>query len=365
MSADQRDEQPDDVEGPSRREQDEDRVEYLPMALGVMQPGTLAPVDLFIHVGPPAGYLLYKKAQDELREDIRERLVEHGVDSLYVRSSDEDVFYEYVEEHISTIIRDGLVPAENACKLVYDTSSRVMEDTFDEPRAGRNLRRAHRMVQATVQTIMKDPEGLWHMTSIASHDYYTYTHCVHVSMFLVAASYDILGIRDAKMLRLIGSGGILHDIGKSEIPREILNKPGKLTEEEFKKVKEHPVLGLDLVRDDRYLEAAAARIISGHHEHYDGGGYPAGLSGERIDRIVRLSTIIDVYDALTTTRCYADARSAYKALDMMFHEMDEAFDVNILEAFVQFLGPREYRHSLRARWEDTLSQVMGSPVHAG
>ncbi|MFO7956792.1 MAG: HD domain-containing phosphohydrolase [Candidatus Brocadiia bacterium] len=364
MCPEKRDEQPESDQS-SQQQQDEEQVKYLPIPLGVMQPGTLAPVDLFIHVGPPAGYLLYKKARDELREDIRQRLVAHGVDNLYLRSSDEDTFHEYVEEHISTIIRDDLVPEEDACKLVYQASSRVMEDTFNEPRAGRNLRRAHRMVEATVQSIMKDPDGLWHMTSIASHDYYTYTHCVHVAMFLVAASYDVLGIRDAKLLRLIGSGGILHDIGKSEIPGEILNKPGKLTEDEFRKVKEHPVLGLNLVRDDRRLEAAAGRIIGGHHEHYDGGGYPAGLSGERIDRIVRLSTIVDVYDALTTNRCYAGARSAYKALDLMFHEMEDAFDINILEAFVQFLGPHEYRQRLRARWEETLSEVMGSPVHAG
>ncbi len=365
MSAEPREQREDEAAADAPESPEEGRVEYVPVALGVMQPGTLAPVDLFIHVGPPAGYLLYKKAQDELREDIRERLIEHGVDSLYLRSSDKVAFHEYVEEHISTIIRDDLVPPEQASKLIYDTSARVMEDTFEEPRAGRNLRRAHRMVEATVQSIMKDPDGLWHMTSIASHDYYTYTHCVHVSMFLVAAAYDIVGIRDAKMLRRIGNGGILHDIGKSEIPEEILNKPGKLTPEEFEKVKEHPKRGLNLVQDDRRLEAAAARIISGHHERYDGNGYPSGLSGERIDRIVRLATIIDVYDALTTNRCYASARSAYKAIQIMLHEMDSAFDTNMLQDFIRFLGPREYRQRLRARWEEALSDVIGAPARAG
>ncbi|MFO8006605.1 MAG: HD domain-containing phosphohydrolase [Candidatus Brocadiia bacterium] len=346
-----------DAEAPAMR--------YLPVHLAVMQPGTLAPVDLHIHVGPPAEYILYKKARDELREEIRERLLQHGVQMLYIRETDEDKYQDYVEHNLSAIIRDDLMPENKAAELVYETSSRVMEDTFREPRAGRNLQRAHTMVEATVMAILKDPESVWHMAAIAGHDYYTFTHCVHVSMFLVAAAQDLMGIRDRHMLEQIGGGGILHDIGKSRIPAEVLNKPGRLTAEEWEMVKQHPRTGLQLVRRDRRLRSAGARIVEGHHEHYDGSGYPRGLAGEGIARIVRLSTVVDVFDALTTERCYAAARSPFDALEMMLEQMEGTFDQPLLGEFIKFLGPKEMRKALRARWDGALADALERKMAVG
>ncbi|MHC4788399.1 MAG: HD-GYP domain-containing protein, partial [Planctomycetota bacterium] len=300
-----------------------------------------------------------KRARSPLREETRGRLMGHGVENLYLPKKDEQAYYDYVEDHITVIIRDDLLPAEKASQLVYESSSRVMEDTFDDPRSGRNMRRAHTMVEATVLSIMKDPEALWHMTAMASHDYYTYTHCVHVCMFLVTACRDVLGITDKVLLQRVGLGGLFHDIGKSRIPGEILNKPGKLTPEEFEKVKEHPALGAEMVKQDRKMPHAATQIVRHHHEHFDGTGYPGGLVGEGIGRITRLSTIIDVYDALTTKRAYAPAREPYAALDLMLQNMAEQFDEAMLRAFVKFLGPKGMRMELRARWDEAVARALG------
>jgi HD-GYP domain-containing protein (c-di-GMP phosphodiesterase class II) len=338
------------------------RDDYFPIPLAIMQPGTVAPVNLYVYTGEPAQFILYKRAQAPLREEIRERLMQHDVDSLYLLKTDRDAYYDYVEENLSSIIRDNLMPQEKACQLVYESSSRVMEDTFENPRSGRNLRRAHDMVEATVLSIVKDPESIWHMAAMASHDYYTFTHCVHVSMFLVAGARDVLGITDRRTLMQIGLGGIFHDIGKSQIPEDILNKPGRLTHEEFEQIKKHPDLGLRLVKRARNLVAASGRIIRNHHEHYDGHGYPDGLIGEGIADVVRLATVIDVYDALTTKRCYADARSAFEALAMMLKEMDGLFDENLLRSFIKYLGPKETRLRLRARWDAAVRETLGEEL---
>jgi putative nucleotidyltransferase with HDIG domain len=338
--------------------------EMFPIPLAVMQPGTLAPVHLYIKHGGPSLFTLYRTARSRLREEIRERLMARGVTELYLRKKDEKAYYDYVEEHINAIIRDDLLPAQKASQLVYESSSRVMEDTFQDPRSGRNLQRAHTMVEATVLSIIKDPETLWHMTDMASHDYYTYTHCVHVSMFLVTACRDLLGITDRTMLHRIGLGGLFHDIGKSQIPEEVLNKPGKLTPQEFELVKDHPTLGVSIVKRHRQMPHAAVQIIRCHHEHFDGGGYPAGLTGEGISRVSRLSTIIDVYDALTTKRVYAPAREPYAALELMLNGMAAQFDEPILKAFVKFLGPKSLRMELRARWDHALARVLSQPPAA-
>jgi HD-GYP domain-containing protein (c-di-GMP phosphodiesterase class II) len=332
--------------------------DLFPVPLAVMQPGTVAPVDLYILYDQTGHYILYKRARTHLPNEIRERLIEHGVEKLYLRKQDEDSYYEYVEENIHSIIRDDLMPAEKASQLVYESSARVMANTFEDPRSGRNMRRAHRMVEATVLSILKDPEALWHMTSMASHDYYTYTHCVHVSMFLVTASRDLLGITDSDTLQSIGLGGLFHDIGKSEIPESILNKPGKLTAEEFDAVKRHPELGVAIVQRDRRMNRMAMHLVRSHHEHFDGGGYPQGLVGEGISRVCRLSTVIDVYDALTTNRAYARAREPFKALELMTDQMSDQFDMPLLRQFVKFLGPKPMRLALRARWDPDVASVL-------
>ncbi len=346
----------------ARRTQDVRPQDFFPVPLGVMQPGTVAPVDLYIRFGQSQPFVLYKGQGAELREEVRERLLENGVDSLYLAKSDESAYHRYVEENISTIIRDDLVPREEASRMVYGCSSRVMEDVFREPRSGRNMRRAHSMVEATVQSILKDPECLWHMTAVASHDYYTYTHCVHVGMFMTAASRDMLGVDDPGMLRAIGLGGMLHDIGKSQIPESILNKPGRLTDEEFRAIKRHPTIGLSLLEHQPHLLAATVDIVRHHHERYNGGGYPRGLTGEGISDLARLSTIVDVYDALTTNRAYAEAREPYTALEMMLHEMEGHFDGPMLQAFVKFLGPREFREQMRQQWNEVMGQSTGVKI---
>jgi len=338
--------------------------ELFPIPLAVMQPGTLAPVNLYIIYQHPAHAILYKRTRAALKEETRVRLLAHGVDRLYVRKKDEHSYYDYVEQNIHAIIRDDLLPVETAAKLVYESSSRVMKQTFEDPRSGRNLKRAHSMVEATVESILKDPETLWHMTGMATHDYYTYTHCVHVCMFLVTAARDLLGISDPQMLKHIGLGGLFHDIGKSQIPEQILNKPGRLTDDEFRTIQEHPALGANLVKRDQKLGRTALQIVRCHHEHFDGGGYPGGLAGEGIGRLSRLAAIVDVYDALTTKRSYGPARDPFHACELMLNQMSAEFDGPLLRAFVKFLGPRVMRLELRSRWDATVVVPAEQPTAA-
>jgi putative nucleotidyltransferase with HDIG domain len=314
--------------------------EFFPVPLAIMRPGTLAPVNLYIGVGHQTKPNLYKSVQTPLTDDTRERLLERDVRNLLVRKEDEDVYYQYVEEHISDIIKDDLLPSGQASKIIYVSSSRVMADVLGNPRSGRSMQRVQNMVEGTVLAIMKTPDALWQMTAIASHDYYTYTHCVNVGMFLVALCRNVLHISDVKQLERIGLGAMLHDVGKSEIPDEILNKPGRLTPEEFELIQTHPQLGVEIVSGTISLPPEAGRIILSHHERWNGTGYPDGIKGESISKVVRLSTICDVYDALTTRRSYADARDAFHALSLMLNEMRGHFDESLLHAFITFLGPR-------------------------
>ncbi len=317
------------------------RAGYFPVCLAVIRPGTLSPADLFVRVSSE-DYTLYRAAHTQFTERVRQRLLDRGVEHLFLREVDEAAYRSYVEENIDAIIRDELLPEQEACSILYESSSRVMQDVLDNPRSGQNIRRAEKMVRATVMSILSNPDALWRMTDMASHDYYTYTHCVNVSMFLVGASRALLGVEDREKLEGIGTGGLLHDIGKSMLPDEILNKPGKLTVEEFKRVKEHPEYGLQLVAESRRLEDVSRMIIRHHHESCDGSGYPDGLATAEIRPVARLAKVIDVYDALTTNRCYAPARTPVAALQLMLGAMKDEFDEELLRKFVRFLGPEGF-----------------------
>lgn len=133
---------------------------------------------------------------------------------------------------------------------------------------------------------------------------------------------------------------LLHDVGKIEVPLEILNKPGKLTKDEFGIIKRHPEAGYKILKDKENIEEKSLKVVVQHHENYDGTGYPHGIGGNEIDLYGRLSRIIDVYDAITTKRCYAGAMNPFTALSEMGGSMVKCFDKELFKEFVCFLGPK-------------------------
>jgi HD-GYP domain-containing protein (c-di-GMP phosphodiesterase class II) len=156
-----------------------------------------------------------------------------------------------------------------------------------------------------------------------------------------------LGIFSNKELRQLCAGILLHDIGKTKISSDILNKKGKLTKEEFAKVKEHPDLGVQILKETGINLEEEFIITLQHHENDDGTGYPKGLRGEEIHVSGKIARIIDVYDALTTKRSYADAMSPFAALAEMKGNMLNCFDTEIFKEFINFLGPYDPRQKRR------------------
>ncbi|MCR5666575.1 MAG: HD-GYP domain-containing protein [Eubacterium sp.] len=163
-------------------------------------------------------------------------------------------------------------------------------------------------------------------------DEYTFKHCVDVSAMamLVANKMNL----QENSIRNIAMAGILHDIGKVKIPDEILNKPGKLTVEEFDIIKKHPVYGYDLMRNIKGLEEEVGLGILQHHENINGSGYPYSLKAGEISYMGKILSVVDVYDALVTKRPYKDARRSNVALNMLSDMMDK-FDAYILKAFLR------------------------------
>jgi putative nucleotidyltransferase with HDIG domain len=166
--------------------------------------------------------------------------------------------------------------------------------------------------------------------SIESKDRYTQGHCERVAFFACVLA-DSAGF-NSRSLFWFRIGALLHDIGKIIVPTEVLNKPGKLTDEEWAIMKRHPEAGLELVADIDFPGDIGA-IIRNHHERWDGAGYPDGLQGEEIPFAARILCVADVYDALTTTRSYRPGLTHARAAEIMRASTGQ-FDPQLLETFL-------------------------------
>jgi diguanylate cyclase (GGDEF)-like protein len=199
--------------------------------------------------------------------------------------------------------------------------------------------------------------------SIESKDHHTQGHCERVADLAVSLAAHV-GL-DETSLFWFRIGALLHDVGKLIVPAEVLNKPGKLTEDEWALVRQHPAAGEKLLADVQFPWDVAP-MVRGHHERWDGQGYPDGLSGERIPLAARILCVADVYDALTTSRSYKRAFSQIEAVEIMRREVGRQFDPALFARFEELVrrgnvgAPSMVKRNTPARRSSIPSRIVVS-----
>ncbi|MFO7816268.1 MAG: HD-GYP domain-containing protein [Thermodesulfobacteriota bacterium] len=178
-------------------------------------------------------------------------------------------------------------------------------------------------------------EAISNIGKLISHDYKTYSHCVHVFTYTMALMHNHDFTQNEKID--VGIGALMHDLGKQQIPARILNKPGRLDAEEWILIKRHPAFGIGQCAN-LPLSHLTFKSIFFHHERFDGGGYPTGIDERNIPLPVRYLTCSDVYDAITSDRPYAEAETTFNALKIMRNNMQGAFDMDVFKELVTLLS---------------------------
>lgn len=208
---------------------------------------------------------------------------------------------------------------------------------FQEARMGRAIEAdaAAPLVEEISNSILRNPGALISLARLKTADDYTFMHSVAVCALMIALARQ-LGL-DEKQTRDAGMAGLLHDLGKAMIPPEILNKPGKLTEEEFALVKTHPAEGHRLLLSGNGISEMTKDVCLHHHEKIDGSGYPECLSGDSISLYARMGAVCDVYDAITSNRPYKAGWDPAESIKRM-SEWKGHFDPLVFQAFVKSLG---------------------------
>lgn len=284
--------------------------------------------------------------------EVRQTLSTNGIEYAFIRdTSDENKETEeqpnniYAEELKARIEAQKPVKRINAslddivkAQQIHTEAKQKTKELLTEVRLGKavNTEHAKKVVETLVSSCLQNPDAFVNMTRLKDFDDYTFTHSVNVSVLAVAIGKR-LGLSTPELENL-GLAGLLHDVGKMKVPDEILNKPGKLTDDEFVIMKQHPVYSYEVMKNDRKISPEVIKAALQHHEKSDGSGYPDGLKEQDISKYAKIIAICDVYDAITSNRCYHKGMIAADALKMLFAWSGKHFNEVLVKFFIHLIG---------------------------
>ncbi|MFZ2302962.1 MAG: HD-GYP domain-containing protein [Gallionella sp.] len=217
-------------------------------------------------------------------------------------------------------------------------SKQAVASMFHEARMGKALNASDALpvVEEITASVARNPGALISLSRLKDKDNYTYMHSVAVCALMVSLARQ-LGLGNEQTSQ-VGMAGLMHDIGKTMVPLEILNKPGKLTEAEFQIVKNHPIDGHIILLESHGMSDIVLHVCLHHHEKADGSGYPKKLIREQIGLYSKMGALCDIYDAITSNRTYKDGWEPAEAIRKMAEWSHRYFDQRIFHAFVKCVG---------------------------
>jgi len=226
---------------------------------------------------------------------------------------------------------------ENA-RRIQTKAATVVTSMFNEVRMGNALQTENAIPLANeiYLSVVRNPSALISLTRLKTKDDYTYMHSVAVCALMIALGRK-MGV-DEDTVKSLGMAGLLHDVGKMVIPDLILNKPGKLTDEEFGLIKSHPERGWEMLKESEDVDDIARDVCLHHHERVDGTGYPEKLTGDNLSLFAKMGAVCDVYDAITSNRSYKDGWSPAESIRKMASWKNGHFDEKVFNAFVSTVG---------------------------
>lgn len=241
-------------------------------------------------------------------------------------------------KRVSYIQKVSLGEELSTAKSQLEEAQAIAQSIMGGLRVGRtlDLNNARKVVKNCVESVLRNESALMLLTKIKNQDNYTAEHCINVSI-LAAAFGKHLGLLEGE-IESLALCGLLHDVGKTRIPDEILNKPGALTPEEFEVMKNHTSHGRSILMGTSHSLNMAVDVAFSHHERVDGKGYPRSLNASQIPYFAKIIGIVDAYDAITSTRIYDKGRASMQALDIINRNAGSQFDEELASDFIQLIG---------------------------
>ncbi len=239
---------------------------------------------------------------------------------------------------ITEVPTQSFLQAFEKAESTFQTTSSLVKDVMDDIRFGNqlNVKAAKAAVKSCVDGVLENSNAMMLLTQLKNQDEYTSQHSLNVCILSILLARYLK--YSEKELHNVGLCGLLHDMGKMKVPLEILNKPGKLTDEEAVIMRSHTTQGRDILISARDVYPGTIDVAYTHHEKLDGSGYPRGLDGAGISVYARLVSIVDTYDAITSDRVYAKGRLHLQAINILTQCRDTHFDAGMVIKFIDCIG---------------------------
>ncbi|MDD5250191.1 MAG: HD-GYP domain-containing protein [Rhodocyclaceae bacterium] len=223
-------------------------------------------------------------------------------------------------------------------RVVHGEANKIIHNIMSDARLGKQvqLEAVEPVVEQMTESILRNAGALLSLCRVKNKDDYTFQHSVSVCALLVA--FCRAAALDAETIHLAGIGGLLHDIGKVKVSTQLLNKPGRYTEDEFALMKNHVVESKKILDETDGISDISIQVAFEHHERHDGSGYSLGLKGEAISKMGRMAAICDVYDAITSDRVYHKGLAPHEALRKIFEWSKFHFDPLLVQQFMRATG---------------------------
>jgi len=238
-----------------------------------------------------------------------------------------------ISEKLKDVLSDQKLKPEKRAQAIQVHSVEMMKNLWENP-TGEKIADFKKGVISVVDVILSEDATNSQLLKITSYDYNTYIHSVNVGVLALSLAKVMFRKEDKHDMHALGSGFFLHDLGKVKIDDAIINKPGKLTEEEMTIMRRHPGMGFNLLHETKQISEESRLIVLQHHERHNGTGYPRKLRGEEIHMYGRICSVADVFDALVSKRPYKAQMNLFQALKLMKEEMLDHFHKEVFEKFV-------------------------------
>ena len=304
--------------------------DFFRIRLSTIQPEMAVPFDIFIFLD--GKIITYLNAGERLPTEKIARL--HDKDSgesFFVHTKDRQIYRDYVKNSMNS----PLLPNGIKAAILRESSIAILEELFETPDVAKALEESKPIIGDLLNFMENAPESIGNLISLTGHDFYTYNHSFDVSIYSLGLG-QVLGF-DRKTLEELGLSSIFHDVGKRNVPLEILCKKGPLNDDEWVKMRMHPTYGLKILSEHKNISDAVKAACYEHHESYAGGGYPQDISGHEIHPFARIVALTDTYDAMTTQRSYNTPMKPSEALQMMKDKLSGRFDPDMLNAMYSVL----------------------------
>lgn len=261
----------------------------------------------------------------ELTQSMLDRLINHGIHYIYIE-----------DEQTDDILVPDLITDATRSRAIQElrTHFRKIVDENIRTRGMASIQTGKHLkglMELILDDLTRNKDALIMILNMNITDHYLFTHSLNVSLYATLLGMSMGMSRDELMV--LGLGALLHDIGKMQLPFELLYKPGKLTAEEYELVKQHAEIGFKLLKDIPNLPLISAHCAYQHHERVDGSGYPRGLTGDEIHEYAKLIGLCDVYDAMTSHRSYRSAHLPHDAMEMLYSVSGKHFEQHHVELF--------------------------------